>query len=70
MQTNTLHGIFLAGKSTHQHIDGSERVIGCEKRRGQLIHPIVSLAVAIETDAYGNTAKRRVGGEIGWVGGR
>lgn len=51
---------------THQQIDGSQCVIGCEKRRGQLIHPIISLAVAIETDAYGNTAKReRKGGERG-----
>lgn len=50
---------------THQQIDGSQCVIGCEKRRGQLIHPIISLAVAIETDAYGNTAKGGEGGERG-----
>lgn len=68
-QTHTLTRIFWqtslqSDSRTHQQIDGSQCVIGCEKRRGQLIHPIISFAVAIETDAYGNTAKRRTkGGE-------
>ena len=41
---------------SHQQIDGSQCVIGSQQRRGQLVHPIVRLAVAIETNAYGNTA--------------
>lgn len=42
---------------SHQHIDGSQCVIGSEKRRGQLIHPVVRLTVTIETKAYSNAAR-------------
>lgn len=43
----------------HQQIYRAQCIIGCEKRRGQLIHPIVGFTVAIETNADGNTTKKK-----------
>lgn len=43
--------------STHQVADSTQRVIGVVERVRELVHPIVGLAVAIETHSDGRTGE-------------
>lgn len=43
---------------SHQIVDATQRVIGIVERVGQLVHPIVGLAVSIETHSYSRTVKK------------
>lgn len=45
---------------SHQIVDATQRVIGIVEWVGQLVHPIVGLAVAIETHSYSRTGKKRI----------
>ena len=46
---------------SHQIVDATQRVIGIVERVGQMVHPVVGLAVSIETHSHGGTVRK---GEI------
>lgn len=42
---------------SHQIVDATQCVIGIVERVGQMVHPVVGLAVSIETHSHGRTVK-------------
>lgn len=53
------HKLWRLACFSHQTVDATQRVIGVVERIGQLVDPIVGLAVPIETHSYSTTVKRK-----------